>query len=242
MEFRIDVRRIAQLLMAIVILLALADVAGMIVRFELHHEYAFGLIDTFNLNFENNVPTFFATLMLVSCAALLAVIARHAAAVDGNAAYWKWLGILFLFLAVDEDASLHELLIEPMRAHLPVAGPLYFAWVVPYGLAVLVVGAIYLKFVWSLPARTRRLFVAAGSIYLAGALGFEFAGGWYLSQPGASEDLRYSLLVAAEESLEMSGIVLFIYALLDHLRQRLRGEPLRIRIPAAASGTGCPPP
>jgi hypothetical protein len=85
------------------------------------------------------------------------------------------------------------------------------------------------------------LFVAAGSIYLAGALGFELAGGWYLSQADASEDLRYSLLVAAEESLEMSGIVLFIYALLDHLRQRLGGEALRIRIPAAAGETGCPP-
>jgi hypothetical protein len=160
---------------------------------------------------------------------------------DGGATYWKWLAIVFLFLAVDEDASLHELLIQPLRERLPMAGPLYFAWVVPYGLAVLVVGLVYLKFVQSLPVRTRRLFVAAGSIYLAGALGFEFAGGWYLSQVEASEDFPYSLLVAVEELLEMSGIVLFIYALLDHLRQRLEGAALRIRIPAAESETGCPP-
>jgi hypothetical protein len=179
--------------------------------------------------------------MLVACAALLAVIARHSAVVDGGATYWKWLAILFLFLAVDEDASLHELLIEPLRERLPMAGPLYFAWVVPYGLAVLVVGLVYLRFVRSLPVRTRRLFVAAGSIYLAGALGFEFAGGWYLSREEASEDFLYSLLVAVEELLEMSGIVLFIYALLDHLRQRLGGAALRIRIPAATGETGCPP-
>lgn len=241
MELRIDARRTTLCLMAIVIVLAVAHVGGMVARYVLNHDYALGLIDTFNLNFENNVPTFYTTFMLVACAALLAVIARHSAAADGGASYWKWLAILFLFLAVDEDASLHELLIEPMRERLPFAGPLYFAWVVPYGLAVLVVGLVYLKFVRSLPVRTRRLFVAAGSVYLAGALGFELAGGWYLSQGDASEDLRYSLLVAAEESLEMSGIVLFIYALLDHLRQRLGGEALRIRIPAAAGETGCPP-
>lgn len=241
MEIRIDARSTALCLMVIVIALAAAHIGGMVARYVLGYEYAFGLIDTFNLNFENNVPTFFATFMLVACAASLAVIARHSAAVDGSATYWKWLAILFLFLAVDEDASLHELLIQPMRERLPFAGPLYFAWVVPYGLAVLVVGLVYVRFIRTLPVRTRRLFVAAGSVYLAGALGFELAGGWYLSQADASEDLRYSLLVAAEESLEMSGIVLFIYALLDHLRQRLGGEALRIRIPAAAGETGCPP-
>jgi hypothetical protein len=241
MELRIDARGTALCLAAIVIVLAVAHVGGMVARYVFDHEYAFGLIDTFNLNFENNVPTFFTTFMLVACAALLAVIARHSAMTDGGATYWKWLAIVFLFLAVDEDASLHELLIQPLRERLPMAGPLYFAWVVPYGLAVLVVGLVYLKFVQSLPVRTRRLFVAAGSIYLAGALGFEFAGGWYLSQVEASEDFRYSLLVAVEELLEMSGIVLFIYALLDHLRQRLEGAALQIRIPAAESETGCPP-
>jgi hypothetical protein len=72
------------------------------------------------------------------------------------------------------------------------------------------------------------LFIAAGSLYLAGALGIESVGGWYFSRNGETEDLRYSLLVAAEEFAEMSGIILFIYALLDYLRQRLSGEPLRI--------------
>ena len=56
----------------------------------------------------------------------------------------------------------------------------------------------------------------------------ESVGGWYFSLHGEMEDLSYSLLVAAEEFLEMSGIILFIYALLDYLRDRLAGEPLRI--------------
>jgi hypothetical protein len=107
---------------------------------------------------------------------------------------------------------------------------MYFAWVIPYALAVLVIGVLYLRFVWSLAARTRALFICAGSVYLAGALGFESVGGWYFSLHGEIEDLTYSLLVAAEEFLEMSGIILFIYALLDYLRDQLAGGPLRIMI------------
>ena len=120
-----------------------------------------GLIDTFDVNIENNVPTFFSTFLLVSCAALLAVIANQPAVARREAAYWRWLCLIFLFLALDEDASLHELLIEPMKRHLPLDGPLFFAWVIPYGLAVLVVGLLFLKFVLRLPARTRRLVIVA---------------------------------------------------------------------------------
>jgi hypothetical protein len=173
------------------------------------------------------VPTFFSAFNLVTSALLLAVVASQSRA-ERYSAHWRWLAVLFAFLAVDEDASLHEMLIGPVRELLPVSGPLFFAWIVPYGLAVLAIGLLYLPFVRSLPARTRVLFIAAGSLYLAGALGIESVGGWYFSRNGETEDLRYSLLVAAEEFAEMSGIILFIYALLDYLRQRLSGEPLRI--------------
>jgi len=229
MEFRIDPRKIALSLLTVAIVLVVAHVAGAVSSHVFHHEQVFGLVDTFDMNVENNVPTFFSAFILVASAVLLTVIASQSTA-DRYAGNWKWLAIIFAFMAVDEDASLHELLIEPVRNLLAVAGPLFFAWVIPYALAVLVIGLLYLKFVWSLPARTRGLFIGAGSLYLAGALGFESIGGWYFSLHGEIEDLPYSLLVAAEEFLEMSGTILFIYALLDYLRDRLAGEPLRISI------------
>jgi hypothetical protein len=229
MEFRIDPRKIALSLLTVAIVLVVAHVAGAVASHVFHHEQVFGLVDTFDMNVENNVPTFFSAFILVASAVLLTVIASQSTA-DRYAGNWKWLAVIFAFMAVDEDASLHELLIEPVRNLLAVAGPLFFAWVIPYALAVLVIGLLYLKFVWSLPARTRGLFIGAGSLYLAGALGFESVGGWYFSLHGEIEDLPYSLLVAAEEFLEMSGTILFIYALLDYLRDRLAGEPLRISI------------
>ena len=230
MELRINARKIALTLLVIAILLTAAHLGGMTARYVLGHERLLGLIDTFDVNIENNVPTFFATFLLVSCAALLAVIALQPAVAAREAAYWRWLCLIFLFLAVDEDASLHELLIEPIQRHLPLDGPLFFAWVIPYGLGVLVVGLLFLKFVLRLPARTRRFVIAAGGLYLAGALGFELIGGWYLSEYGESENMPYSLLVAGEEFLEMSGTILFLYALLDFLGERLQGRPLGILI------------
>ena len=227
MEIRIDPRKVAWSLMTIAIVLVVAHIAGAVSSHVFHREQVFGLVDTFDMNVENNVPTFFSAFILVTTAVLLTVISSQSTA-DRYAGHWKWLVIIFTFMAIDEDAALHELLIEPVRDLLPVAGPLYFAWVIPYGLAVLVIGVLYLRFVWSLTARTRGLFIGAGSLYLAGALGFESIGGWYFSLHGEMEDLPYSLLVATEEFFEMSGIILFIYALLDYLRDRLAGEPLRI--------------
>ncbi len=229
MEFQIRPGKLALSLMVCAVLLVIAHVGGAIMSHVFHHPRVYGLIATFDLNVENNVPTFFSTFILVACAVLLSVIASQPR-VTPKAGYWKWLAIIFVFLAVDEDASLHELLIGPVGDTLQVTGLLYFAWIIPYGLAVLIIGLLYVRFVWSLPVQTRRLFIAAGSLYLGGALGVESVGGWYFSQHGEEEDLAYSLLVAVEESLEMSGVILFIYALLDFLRDQLAGEPLRISI------------
>lgn len=230
MEFRINARKVAWSLFAVAVLLIAAHIGGMISRYVLGHGQLLGLIDTFNVNFENNVPTFFSAFLLVTSAVLLAVIARRSDGVAHDVHYWRWLSLIFLFLAVDEDASLHELLIDPIKGYLPLHGPLFFAWVLPYGLAIVIVGLLYLRFVLQLPARTRRLVIAAGGLFLTGAFGFELIGGWYISRHGELVDFHYSMLVGGEEFLEMSGIILFIYALLDYLADQLQGGPLRILI------------
>jgi hypothetical protein len=230
MEIRINARKIALTLLIVAMLLTAAHIAGAISTYVLGHGRLLGLIETFDLNDENNVPTFFSTFLHVACATLFAIIGGQSTVVARDAPYWRWLSIIFLFLAVDEDASLHELLTEPLKAQLHLSGPLFFAWVLPYGFAVIVLGFLYLKFVLRQPERTRRLIIAAGCVFLAGALGFELIGGWYLSRHDEIENLRYLLLVAAEEFLEMSGLVLLIYALLDFLSNQLQGGPLRILI------------
>lgn len=229
MVLHIRAKRFAVWLIIAAILLVIAHIAGAISSYIYGHSNVFGLVPTFDLNVENNVPTFFSAFILVLSAVLLYVIGGQSATVDG-AAYWRWLAVLFLYLAIDEDASLHELWMDPLRDNFDLTGFLHFAWIIPYGLAVLVVGLLYLRFVWSLPKRTRWLFIAAGSIYIGGAMGLEAIGGWYFSRHDEIYDLPYSLIVATEEFMEMSGVILFIYALLDFLGARLGGEPLRITV------------
>ncbi|MGH8249531.1 MAG: hypothetical protein ACREVI_02355 [Steroidobacteraceae bacterium] len=229
MEIRIDPRKVAVTLLVVAIVLICLHVGFMFSRYVLGHARLLGVIDTFNVNYENNVPTFFSAFMLVSCAALLAVIARQPAPRARDARYWGWLSVIFLLLALDEDASIHELWIGPLQYLLDADGALYFAWVIPYGIGLAVVGLLYLRFVLRLPEPTRRLTILAGSLYVAGAFGFELIGGWYVSQFDGHVDFPYSIIVAGEEFLEMCGTILFIYTLLDYLRRALGDEPIRVR-------------
>jgi hypothetical protein len=230
MELRIEPAKVAAALFAVAIALLACHFAGQFSRYFLGHGQLLGLVDTFNVNVENNVPTFFSAFLLFSCSVTLFVIAREPTLPQRDARYWGWLGVIFLFLALDEDASIHELLIRPLDYVLPDHGVLHFAWVVPYGLAALVVGIAYLRFVLGLPDPARWQVIVAGGIYLSGALVFELMGGWYISEREGVQDFAYMVIVAGEEFLEMCGSILFLYALLAFLGRRLGGAPLALRI------------
>jgi hypothetical protein len=180
------------------------------------------------MNFENNIPTFFAGFLLLCCAGLLLTVSGRPDHSPRDQAYWRWLALIFLLLALDEQASLHELWMGWINHFVPTHGPFYFAWVVPYGLGVLAIGILYLRFVLRLPEPTKWLTIASGALYLGGALGAEMLGGWYLSRNGEELDFFYATLVACEETLEMSGLILFIYTLLDYLRAGVAESPLRV--------------
>jgi hypothetical protein len=233
MELRIEPRRTALTLFAIAVMLLAAHFAMMFSRYVLNHRQLLGLVDTFNLNVENNVPTFFSAFLLFTCATTLAVVARMPANSASDRRHWAGLGLIFLFLALDEDASIHELFISPMRYFLPDHGVLHFGWIVPYAVLALVIGVLYLRFVLRLTEPTRSLTIASGCIYLSGAFVFEMIGGWYISEVSGAMDFPYMTIVAGEEFLEMCGAILFLYTLLDRLQRGLGGEPLAIRFDSA---------
>jgi hypothetical protein len=102
-----------------------------------------------------------------------------------------------------------------LRDHFHFSGLLYFAWVVPYALVLTAFGILYLPFVWALPPQSRVLFVAAGIVFVSGAMGMELLGGRELERYGGT--LLYAMYYTIEEAMEMGGILLFIYALLDYI-------------------------
>jgi hypothetical protein len=230
MEFQLGARTFVRVLAGIAAALLALHLAETILFHVFGHRRLMGLVGTFNMNFENNIPTFFSAFLLLAGSMLNLLASRRPGVTPQDARYWRWLALIFLLLALDEDAALHELWIEPLHALFPLGGPLYFAWVIPYGIGLVVIALLYLRFVLRLPAPTGQLVLLAGTLYVTGAFGLELVGGWYLSRHDESVDYTYSLLIAVEESLEMCGSILLIHALLDYIRSGLVDAPVRLRI------------
>jgi hypothetical protein len=181
-----------------------------------------GFIALFDLDKENNVPTFYSSLALLFSAILLWLIASiHRAKKSSSYLSWLGLSIIFGYLSIDEIASIHELLLNPVRNSLHTTGLLYFAWVIPYGILFVFFATAYLRFLLRLPRKTKVLFIVSGTAFVLGALGFELLGSLQFTLHGLN-NLTYSILYTCEECLEMVSIAIFIYALLDYIAERIR--------------------
>ena len=201
--------------------------------FELGRDHQMGLFRLFNLSEEGNVPTWFSATTLLLCACLLGITWQVVrAAGERHARHWAGLALVFLFMAIDEGASIHELLILPLRSLLATERALYFAWVIPYGIAAAFFALTYLRFLLALPRRTRAEFLAAGLLFVGGALGMEMLAPYVYDWSGAVT-LPMFVMLLVEETLEMLGVAVFVHALLDHLA--MRGVRAEIRFAEAAS-------
>lgn len=177
------------------------------------------LVKVFSTDLELNVPNFFSTLIMI-CAALLLAFITVLKRKQKAPYVWHWaiLSLGFLFMAFDEIVSAHEKMVEPLRAVLggENLGILYFAWVVPGIALVLFLAFFFLKFWLSLPVKPRIAFLIAGAFYIGGAIGMELVGGKYYESHG-KDNLTYIILTTIEESLELTGVIVFIQALLAYI-------------------------
>lgn len=234
--------RILRGLLVVIAALATLSLMGQYSALVLGHGRLLGFVPEFGLDYENNIPTYFAGLLLLFAALLAWGVARLARARhDPFVRHWNVLAALLAYISVDEIASLHERLIPPLRHALGADGFLYFAWVIPaIGLLLLFLVA-YARFFWALGRRWKRLFAAAGAIYVAGGLGMEVVGGGYVSRYG-QETLTYALISTVEEVLEMVGLAVLIYALLEYLRAHLSSISISLdgttRVPPPVVGDG----
>jgi hypothetical protein len=207
---------------------AAAGVAGQWMEYRLGVDHSFGFVRSFDLDQEGNLATWFSVALLLLNATVLGSIAlvRH-----GERGGWAWAGLsrLLLAMSVEEGAALHEMTVLPLRHLLDAGGLLYYTWVVPGALFVLCVAAVYLPFLVRLPVRTRNLFFLAGFVYVGGVIGFEMISGRHAALYGI-DNLGYKLLAHVEETLEMAGQVILLYALLDYVG--LHAGPITLRVAA----------
>jgi hypothetical protein len=223
MQVTLKPRRIVLALSAMVTLLTLANVGVLWIKFRWQHDSLYGLTPLFDFNREGNLPAFYSACALLFAAVLLLVIAGHAWERDDRwRRHWTWLGIIFVFLAVDEAAELHGLLSLPIRQLAHTSNVLFFAWVVPYAALTLLFAVTYLRFFWALPGHLRTWLGVAGVIYVTGALGFEVLAGAIVSSHGGVEGgglevWQHAVSYTVEELMEMTGVLIAIHALLQHI-------------------------
>lgn len=209
---------IVQILGLVACLVVIASIGVQFAKFVLGLDGINEVALLFYIDGEGNIPTFFSVFLLFISTLLLAVITLHKK--KYRAPYvskWVVLSFGFMFMAYDEAFQVHEKLIIPMRTILGGhdLGIFYFAWVVPGIAFVIVLGLFFLKFLLHLPAKTRLSFLMAATLYIGGIIGVELIGGRYAELNGM-ENFTYSIIVTIEESLEMAGIIIFIWALLNY--------------------------
>jgi hypothetical protein len=213
MVLRISPRRIGHALFAAIGLLVAASVLTYW-AFErwpaLHRPHRLFYVDL-----EANVPTWWSAMLLLASGAVAAFqAARSRRALDRRWLDWLTLAALFVALAADEAASLHELLQKPVRSLLGSESWLRYPLVVPGTLVAIVLVVRFRQFLRTLGPTRRRLAIAA-AVFAAGALGFETVGGWFAPE-AVGPNTTYLALTTIEEALEMIGSTLALLALLRH--------------------------
>lgn len=213
--------KIAHVLVVVIGTLLASYAITQFIRFQSGHDNLHGLIPQFDLGAENNIPTWYSSVaLLVSAIVLIVIGIGKKSAGDRYAAHWLALGAIFGGLSMDEMASLHEMTMPLFRSLLEGSsyggGYLWFSWVIAGGIFVMLVGLAYLRFLAHLPAKTRWLFLLAAALYVGGAIGMEMIGAKQHYLFGRN-NYQYALIVGMEETCEMAGIALFIYALLSYL-------------------------
>lgn len=206
----------------VVLFLTLASIAGQFSKYYLGHDYLLGIVPLFDLSMESNIPSWYASSTLLLCAILLAVISlAKKKECASYVLHWSALSIVFLCLSLDETISIHENWNVPMNALVDAHGFIFWSWVIPGMVFVLIVALAYRRFLAALPAKTRRLFIVAGIVYVGGALGMESISSRHYEFHG--RDVVYEILYHVEEVLEMTGVLLFIYALLTYISSHGKG-------------------
>ncbi len=168
----------------------------------------------FNLDDERSLPSLFTVFEWIVIVVLFLVISITT---KGKKTYYWWgFVLLFSFLTLDEFASIHEPMAKYFRATLNTSGVLYFAWVIPYAFGLVALLLIYGKFLLSLDKKILTLFIISGITFISGAVIMELFEGKYVESHGFN-NIYYLVFVPIEETLEMLGLSLFIYSLLQYL-------------------------
>lgn len=225
-------RRLITALVSVAAGLVVINVVYFVVRFGLGHE-SVRVPQLFNLNHEENLPASLSGSMLAIVALLSLAIGLLRRRRASESVLWFVLAAGLFYFCIDELTQIHEQLSEPMRDTFGLTGIFYFAWVVPAIAVLAALLPITVKFTRRLEPRVRPLFILATLLYVGGAIGVEMVGG-YIAESRGFNDAWYVAAATIEESAEIAGILVLMYALLIKLQIETTAGSSAPTSPAAA--------
>lgn len=174
----------------------------------------------FDVDEEDSFPTWYSSAALLLTAVTLWVNARRQHTL-GSPLRWHWSGLAagFLLLSIDEIAGIHETMNSLIDG----------SWAVPGAVLAALIGGLYLMFLVRLDRKTAIQFVIGGAIFVGGAVGVELYTEPYLENDQLNT-LAYNLWTAVEEGMEMSGVLIFLGALLRSMKGDAATQPLGIEL------------
>jgi hypothetical protein len=224
----VSAKRVTRYLYATIVALGIAHLIGLSAYCLTRSSAVNELFKIVNFDRERNLPTLFCVSLLLLNGALFWIIHRNSRAFRERQIAWPLLGGTFAFLGLDEFGGLHEEFSAPLRAVFHTHGTLlHDAWLIPYGIAAIIIATIVLPTIVKLRGNVRLWLLMAAGLYITGAIGFEMVGGLMAGSPRDANFL-YGVLVGGSKLLEMSGLATLAYALLTLIEQQYGGFTLMI--------------
>lgn len=219
--------RVAVAMVGAALAITAANAVAQVLLHGAGYDHLFGFGWLVDVDREQNLATWFATVQLVTVASLLAAIATVSrAAGRPHVRAWSALAVLFFLLSIDEATQVHEIA-NQARDLLGTGGYLFLPWVIGGALLAATVAIGSLGLLRSLPRATAGLVLLAGGVFVAGAAGVELFQAAALETATAPTG-RIAALAAIEEAMEMAGLAIFAYALGRHLERTFPGARLGI--------------
>ncbi|KAA1421527.1 hypothetical protein F0U44_04360 [Nocardioides humilatus] len=177
-----------------------------------------GVWRQFDLNGEANLAAWFESFIILTCAALVLLLASHARESGAALAHrWTALSAVLLLMSMDEASQLHDMFTGPLRRGLEIDfGVFYFAWLIP-AVAFLAFFAWYFApLALTLPAAIRNRLLAAFGIYFGGAIVVEMVSGFAVEY--GRKSTPYLTVLTFEETCEIAGMLLVVGAFFAFVR------------------------
>lgn len=221
LEYRVSPRLVGLFLGSVAVYLAfqslLFEYLVEVVIDKQAHPYIVTSLDLFSVNTEQTIPTWYSSLLLFAAALLFLLVSVGKSGIIARGRWlWTSLAVIFLYLSLDEAASIHEIAAKWLQTDFELSGFWTFGWQLAALPFLALFGLIYFRFWWQLPRPTRLHFMVAGVVYVGGAFVVE---GISAARWDALGGLSYGYLVIAtvEELCEMLGVIILIYGLLTYL-------------------------